>query len=133
MKKHKKHENLINSFSNYKDKIIYFAGSGSNKFDDISDNVNFKFLPDIIPNSIHMGELSYNKFLNNDFEELSTFEPNYIKISILLEPSIKATRSPVWNAPTLPVIGISHVPVVTALDVVVIGEPCCVYIASLSI
>ena len=30
-----------NSFSNYKDKIIYFVGSGSNKFDDISDNVNF--------------------------------------------------------------------------------------------
>ena len=82
-----------NSFSNYKDKIIYFVGSGSSKFEDISDNINFKFLPDIIPNSIHMGELSFNKFLNNDFEELSTFEPNYIKDFYLIKKKDKWIRS----------------------------------------
>ena len=82
-----------NSFSNYKDKIIYIVGSGSSKFEDISDNINFKFLPDIIPNSIHMGELSFNKFLNNDFEELSTFEPNYIKDFYLIKKKDKWIRS----------------------------------------
>ncbi len=74
-----------NSFVNYEDKTIFFVGSGSQKFKGISDNGNFKFLPDIIPNSIHMGELSFNKFLNNDFEELSTFEPNYIKDFYLIK------------------------------------------------
>ena len=82
-----------NSFSNYKDKIIYFVGSGSSKFEEISDNVNFKFLPDIIPNSVDMGELSFNKFLNNDFEELSTFEPNYIKDFYLIKKKDKWIRS----------------------------------------
>ena len=82
-----------NSFLNYKDKIIYFVGSGSNKFEEISDNVNFKFLPDIIPNSVDMGELSFNKFLNNDFEELSTFEPNYIKDFYLIKKKDKWIRS----------------------------------------
>ena len=82
-----------NSFTGYDNKIIYFVGSGSYKFEEISDNDNFKFLPDIIPNSIHMGELSFNKFLNNDFEELSTFEPNYIKDFYLIKQKDKWIRS----------------------------------------
>ena len=40
-----------------------------------------------------MGELSYNKFLNNDFEELSTFEPNYIKDFYLIKKKDKWIRS----------------------------------------
>ena len=32
-----------------------------------------------------MGELSHNKFIDNDFEELASFEPNYIKDFYLIK------------------------------------------------
>ncbi len=74
-----------NSFDSYSNRTIYFVGSGSKKFEVISENSNFKFFSDIIPNSIYMGELSYNKFIDNDFEELASFEPNYIKDFYLIK------------------------------------------------
>ena len=82
-----------NSFESYTNKTIYFVGSGSKKFEEISNNYNFKFFSDIIPNSIYMGELSHNKFIDNDFEELASFEPNYIKDFYLIKKKDKWIRS----------------------------------------
>ena len=67
------------SFNVYKSKKIYFFGSGSNKFNEIINKENFKFINGIYPNTKFMGDLSINKFERNDFEDLSSFEPFYIK------------------------------------------------------
>ena len=60
-------------------KLIYFFGDGSNKFKKIKNNKNFHFIDNIISSSKHMGELANIKYENNQFENLTTFEPFYIK------------------------------------------------------
>lgn len=60
-------------------KSIYFFGDGSNKFQKITNNKNFHFIDNIISSSKHMGELANIKYENNKFENLTTFEPFYIK------------------------------------------------------
>jgi len=60
-------------------KSIYFFGDGSNKFQKIVNNKNFHFIDNIISSSKHMGELANIKYENNQFENLTTFEPFYIK------------------------------------------------------
>lgn len=60
-------------------KSIYFFGDGSNKFQKITNNKNFHFIDNIISSSKHMGELANIKYENNQFENLITFEPFYIK------------------------------------------------------
>ena len=60
-------------------KLIYFFGDGSNKFQKITNNKNFHFIDNIISTSKHMGELANIKYENNQFENLTTFEPFYIK------------------------------------------------------
>lgn len=60
-------------------KSIYFFGDGSNKFQKITNNKNFHFIDNIISSSKNMGELANIKYENNQFENLTTFEPFYIK------------------------------------------------------
>ena len=60
-------------------KLIYFFGDGSNKFQKITNDKNFHFIDNIISSSKHMGELANIKYENNQFENLTTFEPFYIK------------------------------------------------------
>ena len=81
------------SFENYKDKNVYFFGDGSYKFKEIVNKKNFIFLDNINPNSKFMGQLSYDKFINKDFEDLSSFEPNYIKDFYLIKRKGKWERS----------------------------------------
>ena len=81
------------SFKNYKDKNVYFFGDGSYKFKEIVNKKNFIFLNNINPNSKFMGQLSYDKFINKDFEDLSSFEPNYIKDFYLIKKKGKWERS----------------------------------------
>tara|TARA_Y100001958_G_C21214255_1_gene539757 strand:- start:709 stop:1407 length:699 start_codon:yes stop_codon:yes gene_type:complete len=81
------------SFENYKDKNVYFFGDGSYKFKEIVNKKNFIFLNNINPNSKFMGQLSYDKFINKDFEDLSSFEPNYIKDFYLIKRKGKWERS----------------------------------------
>ena len=65
-------------------KSIYFFGDGSNKFQKITNNKNFHFIDNIISSSKHMGELANIKYENNQFENLTTFEPFYIKDFFIL-------------------------------------------------
>ena len=60
-------------------KSIYFFGDGSNKFQKITNNKNFYFIDNIVSSSKNMGELANIKYENNQFENLTTFEPFYIK------------------------------------------------------
>ena len=81
------------TFDNYKDKKVYFFGDGSDKFKKIVSRKNFIFLANISPESKFMGQLSYDKFINRNFEDLSSFEPNYIKDFYLIKKKGKWQRS----------------------------------------
>jgi tRNA threonylcarbamoyladenosine biosynthesis protein TsaB len=75
-----------NSFKNYsKDNEIYFIGSGQkkcNKLINSNDNLIF-YNKETFPSSKEMADISYQKFLNSDFEDLAYFEPAYLKNFIL--------------------------------------------------
>ena len=81
------------TFDNYKDKKVYFFGDGSDKYKKIVNRKNFIFLDNINPDSKFMGQLSYDKFINRNFEDLSSFEPNYIKDFYLIKKKGKWKRS----------------------------------------
>lgn len=81
------------TFDNYKDKKVYFFGDGSDKYKKIVNRKNFIFLDNINPDSKFMGKLSYDKFINRNFEDLSSFEPNYIKDFYLIKKKGKWQRS----------------------------------------
>ena len=82
-----------NSFDLYKDKEIYFFGNGSDKFEKIVKRNNFIFINDIMPDSRFMGDITSEKYNSNEFEDLSTFEPNYIKDFYLIKKKGKWMRS----------------------------------------
>ena len=81
------------TFENFKDKKVYCFGDGSDKYKKIVNRKNFIFLDNINPDSKFMGQLSYDKFINRNFEDLSSFEPNYIKDFYLIKKKGKWQRS----------------------------------------
>ena len=81
-----------NSFNNFKNKTIFFFGDGSYKFKKISKDKNHNFLKNIESNSQFMGYLSYKKYLDKDFEDISLFEPFYIKDFHLVKKKKKWIR-----------------------------------------
>lgn len=80
------------SFKNFKNNKIYFFGDGSYKFKKISIDKNHNFLKNIESNSKSMGNLSYKKYLDKDFEDISLFEPLYIKDFHLVKKKKKWIR-----------------------------------------
>lgn len=62
------------------DEIIFFVGDCSEKAKTVLTKDNFVFLDDIIfPSAKEMSQLSYDKFIKNDFEDVAYFEPFYLK------------------------------------------------------
>jgi tRNA threonylcarbamoyladenosine biosynthesis protein TsaB len=82
-----------NSFSKFLNDKIYFFGSGAKKYTDLINIQNFKYVEDIRPESKYMGNLSYNKFLKKDFQDVISFEPYYIKDFHLIKKKDKWVRS----------------------------------------
>ena len=59
---------------------IYFIGDCQEKCKTVLTATNFHFLPEIVfPSANEMSALSYEKFINNDFEDVAYFEPFYLK------------------------------------------------------
>ena len=68
-----------NSYQDF-DQTIYFVGDCQEKCQTVLVKDNFKFLPEIIfPSANEMSILSFEKFQNNDFEDVAYFEPFYLK------------------------------------------------------
>ncbi|WP_108866479.1 tRNA (adenosine(37)-N6)-threonylcarbamoyltransferase complex dimerization subunit type 1 TsaB [Aquimarina aquimarini] len=68
------------SFQTYlKDKKVYFIGNGVDKFSKICNDVNAVFIQNKLPSANEMAMLSYPKFLRQDFEDVSYFDPYYLK------------------------------------------------------
>jgi len=72
-------EEILSSFK------LYFIGSGQEKCERlIKKNLNLNFSAnDNFPSSKEMANLSYEKFINSNFEDLAYFEPAYLKNFIL--------------------------------------------------
>lgn len=61
------------------EKNIIFFGDGAEKLNDIIVHKNAKFVEGFFPSAIHMGGLAFNKFKQNNFEDVAYFEPYYLK------------------------------------------------------
>jgi tRNA threonylcarbamoyladenosine biosynthesis protein TsaB len=59
---------------------VYFIGDSNEKAKNILTKANFVFDTTIIfPSAKEMGVISYQKFQDNDFEDVAYFEPYYLK------------------------------------------------------
>lgn len=68
-----------NSFEGFSE-TIHFVGDCAEKAKTVLTNANFIFHEEIIyPSANEMGVLSYQKFQQNEFEDVAYFEPYYLK------------------------------------------------------
>lgn len=77
--------------SSYQDEInrfqkIHFVGSGSEKIKEIIQNDNLSFVPNAVPSANEMCQLSRQKFIAKDFEDVAYFEPYYLKDFMIQKP-----------------------------------------------
>ena len=77
-----------NSFLDYleKDKV-YFIGTGVEKTKSIIKHKNAVFIENKLPSANQMGLIAFNKYTNNDFQNVAYFEPFYLKDFISLGKS----------------------------------------------
>jgi tRNA threonylcarbamoyladenosine biosynthesis protein TsaB len=67
---------------------LFLFGNGMTKFKDMFKNKSgIHFIDDIHPLARNIGELAYQKLLENDFEDLETFEPFYLKEFYFRKPN----------------------------------------------
>ncbi|MDF1517766.1 MAG: tRNA (adenosine(37)-N6)-threonylcarbamoyltransferase complex dimerization subunit type 1 TsaB, partial [Lutibacter sp.] len=58
---------------------VYFFGDGAEKCKGIITHKNAVFIDGLFPSAKEMSVLSYQKYINNDFEDVAYFEPFYLK------------------------------------------------------
>jgi tRNA threonylcarbamoyladenosine biosynthesis protein TsaB len=68
-----------------KNKILFF-GNGSDKCKELIRHENAAFIPHIIPSAAKLGEVAFQKFKSNQFEDLATYEPYYLKDFLVKKP-----------------------------------------------
>jgi tRNA threonylcarbamoyladenosine biosynthesis protein TsaB len=65
---------------------LYFIGDCQEKCQTVLTQPNFKFIPEIVfPSASQMSQLSYEKFNQNDFEDVAYFEPFYLKDFLMIK------------------------------------------------
>lgn len=75
------------SFDKYLDKQeVYFFGDGSAKCRESIASPRAKFLDDVVPKASHLGVLGFSKWKASQFENVTTFEPNYLKDFLIRKP-----------------------------------------------
>ncbi|GAA4276958.1 tRNA (adenosine(37)-N6)-threonylcarbamoyltransferase complex dimerization subunit type 1 TsaB [Aquimarina mytili] len=68
------------SFSEYlQNGKVYFIGNGVEKFSAICNDDNAVFIQNKLPSSKEMAILSFSKFIEKEFEDVTYFEPYYLK------------------------------------------------------
>jgi len=68
-----------------KNKILFF-GNGSDKCKEMIRHENAIFIPGIIPSAAKLGEMAFQKFNSNQFEDLAAYEPYYLKDFMVKKP-----------------------------------------------
>ena len=61
------------------EKNVVFFGDGAEKLKVTIVNENAKFIVGFFPSAKHMGVLAFEKFQQNNFEDVAYFEPFYLK------------------------------------------------------
>jgi tRNA threonylcarbamoyladenosine biosynthesis protein TsaB len=61
------------------DKTVHILGSGAQKIKEIHSHHAISFNADCVPSSNEMAVLSFEKYAENDFEDVAYFEPYYLK------------------------------------------------------
>ena len=75
------------SFTEWLDqKTIYFFGNGADKCKEIIKHRNARFVEGINPSAAQLGEMAFQKFNRNEFEDISSFEPHYLKEFLVKKP-----------------------------------------------
>lgn len=75
-----------NSFLDYLNKDeVYFIGNGVDKTKRIIHHKNAVFVENKLPSAKEMGKLAFEKYKNQDFEDVAYFEPFYLKDFITLK------------------------------------------------
>lgn len=75
------------SFKEWLDRrTIFFFGNGADKCKDIIKHINAIFIQDINPSASQLGEMAFQKFIRNEVEDLSSFEPHYLKEFMIKKP-----------------------------------------------
>ncbi len=68
------------SYQKYLDsQVVYFIGSGVEKFRNICEHPNARYIENILPSAAQMVELATIKHKKSDFEDVAYFEPYYLK------------------------------------------------------
>lgn len=65
--------------SNLKEGLVYFIGSGVEKFQKICEHPNARYIKDKLPSASQMVPLATIKYKKSDFEDVAYFEPYYLK------------------------------------------------------
>ncbi len=67
--------------------LVYFIGDCQEKCKTVLTKNNFHFLSEIVfPSANEMSALSFEKLINNDFEDVAYFEPFYLKDFLIAKP-----------------------------------------------
>jgi len=64
---------------------VYFIGNGVEKTKTVIKHKNAVYIENKLPSANELGTLAYEKYKNNDFENLAYFEPFYLKDFIHLK------------------------------------------------
>lgn len=68
------------SYKEYLDEqVVYFIGSGVEKFQKICEHPNARYIENVLPSAAQMVELATIKHKKSDFEDVAYFEPYYLK------------------------------------------------------
>jgi len=70
----------VDSYKEYLDEqVVYFIGSGVEKFKKICEHPNAQYIEGKLPSSAQMVDLANIKHKKSDFEDVAYFEPYYLK------------------------------------------------------
>lgn len=64
---------------------VYFVGNGVEKTKTLINHLNAIFVEDKLPSADQMSLLAFNKFKQDDFEDVAYFEPYYLKDFVALK------------------------------------------------
>ena len=78
------------SFSEYFDQgyKIIFSGNGAEKSKELYKNLNTEY-SNIVCTAKSLVKIAFNKYLNQDFEDIAYFSPNYVKPPNITKPNVK--------------------------------------------
>ncbi len=61
------------------DSLVYFAGTGSSKWEQLCSHQNARFISDFNCSAKFMSALSFNNYATEQFDPIATIQPNYLK------------------------------------------------------